>query len=74
MIGRSMIKNLNISRNLGYADVPDGVLVEAEQTSTSSRRTSSRSCAPGSQGEPLSALTRMAFNDHRWSDPRAATR
>ena len=33
-------------------------------TSTTSRRPSSSFCAPGSQGEPLSALTRIAYDDH----------
>ena len=63
IVGRSMRKNANIARNLGYMDVPEGVL---------SGRSSWRSCAPheqlilctGSQGEPLSALTRIAYNDH----------
>jgi ribonuclease J len=58
-----MRKNLNIARNLGYIDVPDGVLV---------RPTALEELPPdrililctGSQGEPMSALTRIAYNDH----------
>src|SRR3954454_5248976 len=63
VIGRSMVKNLNISRNLGYADVSEGVLVKPGRLAELAPRETTILCT-GSQGEPLSALTRIAFNDH----------
>jgi len=57
LIGRSLRKNVNIARNLGYIDVPD-VLPELRPDETMILCT-------GSQGEPMSALTRMAYNDHQ---------
>jgi ribonuclease J len=63
VIGRSMVKNLNISRNLGYADVGEGVLVKPGRLEELAPAETTILCT-GSQGEPLSALTRMAFNDH----------
>jgi ribonuclease J len=63
VIGRSMVKNLNISRNLGYADVSDGALVRPGRLAELAPREVTILCT-GSQGEPLSALTRIAFNDH----------
>jgi len=62
--GRSMINAVAISEELGYLDVPDGVLVDIDMV---------RHYTPGeiviittgSQGEPMSALHRMAFGDHR---------
>ncbi len=62
--GRSMINVVNVASELGYLNVPEGVLIEIETI---------KNYAPkdivvvttGSQGEPLSALHRMAFSDHR---------
>ena len=64
VVGRSMRKNLNIARNLGYVDVPDDMLDPARSTSTTSRPSRQLILCTGSQGEPLSALTRIAYNDH----------
>jgi len=61
--GRSMQKNVNIARNLGYLDVPDGALIKLTQIDDY-RPEEILILSTGSQGEPLSALTRMAFNDH----------
>ncbi len=61
--GRSMIKNANIARNLGYLDVPDGAMIKLTQIDDY-RPEEVLILSTGSQGEPLSALTRMAFNDH----------
>ena len=61
--GRSMIKNANIARNLGYLDVPDGAMIKLSQIDDY-RPEEVLILSTGSQGEPLSALTRMAFNDH----------
>jgi len=61
--GRSMIKNVNIARNLGYLDVPEGSMIKLTQIDEY-RPEEILILSTGSQGEPLSALTRMAFNDH----------
>ena len=63
LVGRSMRKNVNIGRSLGHINVPDGLLVaprEIEQFPDDKLTIIST----GSQGEPLSALRRMAYNDH----------
>jgi ribonuclease J len=63
LVGRSMRKNANIARNLGYMDVPDGVLVRPPELDDLRPEEQLILCT-GSQGEPLSALTRIAYNDH----------
>jgi ribonuclease J len=63
IVGRSMRKNANISRNLGYMDVPDGVLVRPVDLEEIPPNEQLILCT-GSQGEPLSALTRIAYHDH----------
>jgi len=63
VVGRSMRKNLNISRSLGYMDVPDGTLIKPPELEEYRPDEVLILCA-GSQGEPLSALTRIAYNDH----------
>jgi ribonuclease J len=63
IVGRSMRKNANIARNLGYMDVPDGVLVRPPELEELAPHEQLILCT-GSQGEPLSALTRIAYNDH----------
>ena len=63
LIGRSMRKNTNIGRMLGHIDVPEGMLVgpkEIEDFPDDKLVIIST----GSQGEPLSALRRMAHGDH----------
>src|ERR671934_59608 len=63
IIGRSMRKNANIARNLGYMDVPEGVLVRPPDLDELAPHEQLILCT-GSQGEPLSALTRIAYHDH----------
>src|SRR6478609_8523790 len=63
IVGRSMRKNANIARNLGYMDVPEGVLVRPVDLDELQPHEQLILCT-GSQGEPLSALTRIAYNDH----------
>jgi ribonuclease J len=63
IVGRSMRKNANIARNLGYMDVADGVLLRPQELEEVPREQQLILCT-GSQGEPLSALTRIAYNDH----------
>ncbi len=64
VVGRSMRKNINIARNLGYIDVPDEVLIRPNELEEYGRGDVLILCT-GSQGEPLSALVRIAYNDHK---------
>jgi ribonuclease J len=64
LVGRSMRKNVGIGRSLGHIDVPDGILIQPQEVENwPDHRVVVIST--GSQGEPLSALRRMAHNDHR---------
>jgi ribonuclease J len=63
IVGRSMRKNANIARNLGFMDVPDGILLKPEELRELPHREQLIICT-GSQGEPMSALTRIAYHDH----------
>jgi ribonuclease J len=63
VVGRSLRKNVNIARNLGYIEVPDYILVKTDELEELRRDEILILCA-GSQGEPMSALTRIAYNDH----------
>ena len=58
-----MRKNLNIARNLGYVEAPDDLLVRPADLDELPPERQLILCT-GSQGEPLSALTRIAYNDH----------
>jgi len=62
--GRSMINVVAVAEELGYLNVPDNILIEIEEIKN---YTPSQIViiTTGSQGEPLSALHRMAFLDHR---------
>ena len=63
IIGRSMVKNVNIASNLGYLSVPEGLIVRPQDVAMlPPDRVVVLST--GSQGEPLSALARMASRDH----------
>jgi ribonuclease J len=61
--GRSMIKNVNIARNLGYLNVPEGAMIKLTDIDDYPPE-QLLIISTGSQGEPLSALSRMAFDDH----------
>ncbi len=63
VVGRSMRKNVNIARNLGYIDVPDETLIRPNELDEYDRGDVLILCT-GSQGEPLSALVRIAYDDH----------
>jgi ribonuclease J len=63
VVGRSMRKNINIARNLGYIEVPEDVLIQPKELDDYGRGDVLILCT-GSQGEPLSALVRIAYNDH----------
>jgi len=62
-VGRSMRKNGNIARNLGYMDVPDEMILRPHELAELPRDQQLILCT-GSQGEPMSAMTRIAYNDH----------
>ncbi len=64
IVGRSMRKNMNIARNLGYVDLPDDAFVSPKEAADLAPERVLVLCT-GSQGEPMSALTRIAFNDHQ---------
>lgn len=63
-VGRSMVRNMGIAEELGYLDVPDGILVDLKKAD---------SVAPeqivymstGSQGEPMAVLSRIASGTHK---------
>jgi ribonuclease J len=63
LVGRSMRKNVNIGRSLGHIEVPDGMLIQPREID---QFPDERLVimTTGSQGEPLSALRRMAYRDH----------
>jgi ribonuclease J len=61
--GRSMQKNVNIAKSLGLLSVPEGSMIKLADIDEY-RPEEVLILATGSQGEPLSALTRMAFDDH----------
>ena len=62
--GRSMVNVMGIASELGYLDIPQGVLIDLNLIN---RYEPGQLVliTTGSQGEPMSALTRMAFSDHR---------
>jgi ribonuclease J len=64
LVGRSMRKNVGIGRQLGHIEVPNGLLVGPREIADfpDDRVVI---ISTGSQGEPLSALRRMAYRDHR---------
>ncbi len=63
LVGRSMRKNVSIGRRLGHIEVPDGMLIGPREVGD---HPDERVViiSTGSQGEPLSALRRMAYRDH----------
>ena len=67
VIGRSMEQVVNIARELGYLRLPDGILVSQEELGKVPHHRMVI-LTTGSQGEPMSALSRMAAGDHRLVD------
>jgi ribonuclease J len=67
VIGRSMVNVVTIASELGYLHIPDGMLIEPEEAN---KLAADRVVilSTGSQGEPMSALTRMARSTHRKVD------
>ncbi|MFC5702074.1 ribonuclease J [Cohnella faecalis] len=67
VIGRSMVNVVSIASELGYLNIPEGMLIEPEEVN---KLPADRVVilSTGSQGEPMSALTRMARSTHRKVD------
>ncbi|OGQ60800.1 MAG: ribonuclease J [Deltaproteobacteria bacterium RIFCSPLOWO2_02_FULL_53_8] len=63
--GRSMVSNVRIARSLGYLKVADDLIVEMKDLDTMPPQ-SVMLLTTGSQGEPMSALTRMAMDNHKY--------
>jgi ribonuclease J len=64
LVGRSMRKNVNIGRSLDHIQFPEGILIQPQEVEDWPDE-KVVVISTGSQGEPLSALRRMAHNDHR---------
>lgn len=62
--GRSMVNNVSIAQELGYLSVPQGLMVDIDMINRYPKEQMTI-ITTGSQGEPMSALARMAFSDHR---------
>jgi ribonuclease J len=63
-VGRSMVRNMGIARELGYLTIPDGLVVKDMKALERLRPDQQTIIATGSQGEPMAALARMANRDH----------
>ncbi|SNR45133.1 ribonuclease J [Haloechinothrix alba] len=63
-VGRSMVRNMGIAADLGFLQVPEGLLVDADEAA-GLPESHVIFVSTGSQGEPLSALSRMARTEHR---------
>ena len=64
LVGRSMVNNVQMAIDLGYIKIPKGMLIRAEDINKFPPERVVIICT-GSQGEPTSALTRIANQDHR---------
>ncbi len=64
-VGRSMVRNMGIAQDLGYLDVPPGVMVDAKELAELPPEKQVL-ISTGSQGEPLSALSRIAQRSHNF--------
>jgi ribonuclease J len=62
--GRSMVANVQIARELGYLNIPDDIFIDLKELP---RLPKEAVCmiTTGSQGEPMSSLTRIAMDDHK---------
>lgn len=67
VVGRSMVNVVSIAADLGYLDIPEGMIIEPEEVNKLAADRVVILCT-GSQGEPMSALTRMARSTHRKVD------
>ena len=69
LVGRSMVRNMGIATDLGLLNVPDGLLIDINEA-TELPDNDTLFVSTGSQGEPLSALSRMAVGEHKQIDIR----
>ncbi|NUW36900.1 ribonuclease J [Nonomuraea sp. SMC257] len=63
LVGRSMVRNMGVARDLGYLKVPQGLIVDSRDIEAWPPEDVVLVCT-GSQGEPMAALSRMANRDH----------
>lgn len=62
--GRSMINYMNVAGELGYVNVPEGLIIDLDLLNRYPKEKVVL-VTTGSQGEPMSALSRMAYSEHR---------
>jgi ribonuclease J len=62
-IGRSMVRNMKIAEDMGYLNVPAGIVIDSKELDSYDDRVVL--ICTGSQGEPMAALSRMANGDHQ---------
>ncbi len=67
VVGRSMVNVVSIASELGYLEIPEGMIIEPEEINRIGADRVAILCT-GSQGEPMSALSRMARSTHRKVD------
>ncbi|HUK72693.1 MAG TPA: ribonuclease J [Streptosporangiaceae bacterium] len=63
-VGRSMVRNMGVARDLGYLRLPGGLMVDVREVDDLPPEQVVL-VSTGSQGEPMSALSRMASRDHQ---------
>ena len=63
-VGRSMVRNMKIASDLGYLNIPGDTIIDVKQLDKMRPNEAVLICT-GSQGEPMSALSRMASRDHQ---------
>ena len=63
-VGRSMVRNMGIARDLGYLKIPRGLVVDVKKLESMPDQKVTLICT-GSQGEPMAAISRMANGDHQ---------
>lgn len=64
LLGRSMVNVVTVASELGYLNVPEGMLIEANEVNRMAPEKVAVLCT-GSQGEPMAALSRLASSNHR---------
>jgi len=62
-VGRSMVRNMSVARDLGYLTIPGGTLITSDEISKMPDDQAVLICT-GSQGEPMAVLSRIANQDH----------
>lgn len=70
LLGRSMVNVVTVAQELGYLNIPEGMLVEPEEAAKMPPEKVAVLCT-GSQGEPMAALSRLASTNHRQMEIQA---